>query len=140
MKNANNSQVYTAKAVAEVKKQVNTEYNSVFGAVKALVLCDALTHEGKQMLSAIAESKFSTSKEFRSLLASQVMENTQLYTIVDGKRLAVDVVTRTDSKGVKTKHFVLRTKWTAGKILDTYRVVVGSKEPKLIDQTLLLKE
>lgn len=138
--NANISQVYTAKAVAEVKKAVNTEYNSVFGAVKALVLCDALTHEGKQMLSAIAESKFSTSKEFRSLLASQVMENTPLYTIVDGKRLAVDVVTRIATDGTRTKHYVLRTRWTAGKILDTYRVVVGSKEPKLIDQTLLLKE
>lgn len=140
MKTNANSQVFTAKAVAEVKKQVNTEYNSVFGATKALVLNDALTHEGKQMLSAIAESKFSTSKEFRNLLATQVLENTPLYTIVDGKRLAVDCVTRTDADGTRTKHYVLRTRWTASKILDCYRVVVGSKEPKLIDQTLLLKE
>lgn len=140
MKANANSQVFTAKAVAEVKKQVNTEYNSVFGAVKALVMCDALTHDGKQMLSKIAGCKFSTSKEFRNLLATQVLENTPLYTVVDGKRMVVDAVTRVATDGTRTKHYVLRTRWTASKILDCYRVAAGSKEPKLIDQTLLLKE
>jgi methyl coenzyme M reductase beta subunit len=138
MRNANNSQVFTAKAVAEVKKAVNTEYNSVFGAVKALVMCDALAGDGRKMLSSIAGAKFSTSKDFRNLLTTQVLDNTPLYALKEGKRLAVDRVTRVAEDGTRTKHYVLRTRWTASKILDCYKVAVGDKTAQ--DCTALLEE
>lgn len=134
-----NSGIFTAKAVNEEKKLVNTDYKSVFGAVKACVMSDALTHDGRKMLSTIANgAKYRPTKEFREILATQVLESSPLFAIVDGKQVACDRVCRTHEDGSRSYHYVVRKTWTIGKVFDCYAIAAGSKARK--DVTALLEE
>ena len=119
-------QKFTKKAIAEVKKGVNSEAKTVFGAVKALVLSDGLSKEGRSMLAFLAGRKFETSKAFRQAVADAVLDNTPIYTEEKGVRVAIDKVNRKAADGTTRTVYIRRTRWTAGKVLDCVTIKDGA--------------
>lgn len=132
MKNNNNT---TAKQVNIASKQANEEFKSLTGCLRALQMMDNKPEELKDLCKKL--HLIGAKKQELQEIAKWVANNTPYFvTDENGDKHPADKVTKKVAVTTE-KHAKQRTTWTFRKVLETVRVIEGTKEAQ--DITALLK-
>lgn len=129
--NKNNNGNFTQKQINECAKWYNQEYSNIFGCLRAmLALKDKAPVEIKNALNVLQLKD----KKCVDMVAKLVMNNNPVVaTDKDGNLIPFEYVTRvkTETKE-RTKVLQPISRWTFKKVLNTIRVIQGTKEQKNI--------